>query len=360
MKDRLIFAASAAGIVAGMVAAVFFGMERKAQPPVFAPASSPYATAIYANGIVESDQPSGENVNIYPEVAGVIVKVFVRDGQRVGAGTPLFAIDDAVQKATTAQLQSQYEAAFALLKELKAQPRAEVLAIAKAQVELADANLKVAQEQFEKRRATFDIDPKSISRDALDTARGAVEQDAAALAVAKRQFELSRVGAWSYDLLNQQKLYEALRQSHDAARALLRKYVVTAQVAGIVLAVNAAVGSYATSQGAYNPYTQAYDPSVIMGGPSEYLAVRCYVDEILVGRIPPAGDIQAQMSLRGSSVKIPLDFVRVQPYVSPKIELSNQRQEQVDLRVLPVIFRFPKKDALVYPGQLVDVYIGKK
>jgi len=48
----------------------------------------------------------------------------------------------------------------------------------------------------------------------------------------------------------------------------------------------------------------------------------------------------------------------VQPYVSPKIELSNEKQEQVDLRVLPVIFRFEKKDAPVYPGQMVDVYIG--
>jgi HlyD family secretion protein len=54
-----------------------------------------------------------------------------------------------------------------------------------------------------------------------------------------------------------------------------------------------------------------------------------------------------------------LEFVRVQPYVSPKIELSNERQEQVDLRVLPVIFRFRKQDAPVYPGQEVDVYIGQ-
>jgi len=35
-----------------------------------------------------------------------------------------------------------------------------------------------------------------------------------------------------------------------------------------------------------------------------------------------------------------------------------RKQEQVDLRVLPVIFRFEKKDAPVYPGQMVDVYIG--
>ena len=51
---------------------------------------------------------------------------------------------------------------------------------------------------------------------------------------------------------------------------------------------------------------------------------------------------------------MPLRVTRV------KIELSNERQERVDLRVLPVIFRFQKQDIPVYPGQLVDVYIGTK
>jgi HlyD family secretion protein len=98
-----------------------------------------------------------------------------------------------------------------------------------------------------------------------------------------------------------------------------------------------------------------------MGTPQDHLEVRCYVDEISGLPTAPALHMRAQMSLRGSYTnKVPLEFVRVQPYVSPKIELSNERQEQVDLRVLPVIFRFEKKDIPVYPGQLVDVYIGKE
>src|ERR1700690_783140 len=101
-------------------------------------------------------------------------------------------------------------------------------------------------------------------------------------------------------------------------------------------------------------------PPVVMGSPQDTLAVRCYVDEILVSRVPASGPIRAQMSVRGTDLKVPLNFVRVQPFVSPKIELSNERQEQVDLRVLPVIFRFEKKDAPVFPGQLVDVYIGSQ
>jgi len=87
--------------------------------------------------------------------------------------------------------------------------------------------------------------------------------------------------------------------------------------------------------------------------------VRCYIDEILVQRLPDTAKIKAQMFIRGTDIRVPLSFLRMQPYVSPKIELSTQRQERVDVRVLPMIFRFEKPASLkLYPGQLVDVYIG--
>jgi HlyD family secretion protein len=360
MRNKIIFTLAIIGILAGLVAAYIFGIQRKAQPPVFKPASSPYETAIFANGIIESDQPSGSNINIYPQVSGPIIQVLVKEGQQVLAGTPLVTIDDSVQRATTEQLRLQAEAALSLLNELKAQPRKETLTIAEAQVKQAEANLKAARDQYDKRRASYDIDPKSISKDVLDTAEDAVTQATAALDVARTQYELTRAGAWSYDIVNQQKQYEALQQSYKAADALLQYYSIKAPAAGVVLAVNTTPGSYVSPQGAFNPYTQGFDQLVVMGAPQEHLAVRCYVDEILVSRLPSPFHIRAQMSLRGSDVKIPLEFVRVQPYVSPKIELSNERLEQVDLRVLPVIFRFEKKDASVYPGQLVDVYIGQE
>jgi HlyD family secretion protein len=99
---------------------------------------------------------------------------------------------------------------------------------------------------------------------------------------------------------------------------------------------------------------------LVLGSPHAHLNVRCYVDEILVPRLPDPAKMKAQMSVRGSNVKIPLDYVRMQPFISPKIELSDQRLEQVDVRVLPVIFRLEMpKDLKLYPGQLVDVYIGE-
>jgi HlyD family secretion protein len=360
-RNKIIFTLSILGVLAALVAAYWFGLQRKAQPPVFKPVSNPYDSAIYANGIIESDQSSGENINIFPEVAGPITKVLVREGQQVSAGTPLFSIDDSVQRATTEQLKSQAEAALALLEELKAEPRPETLAIAVAQVGLAESNLKEARDQYDKDRASYDIDPKSISKIVLDTAEDAVNQAAAALDVARKQYDLTKAGAWSFDITNQEKQYAALQQAYQAANALLVKFSVKAPADGVVLAINAALGSYESSQGAYNPTTELFDPLVVMGAPQVHLEVRCYVDEILVSQLPSSFHMRAEMSIRGSYTnKVPLEFVRVQPYVSPKIELSNERQEQVDLRVLPVIFRFEKKDVPVYPGQLVDVYIGKE
>ena len=68
--------------------------------------------------------------------------------------------------------------------------------------------------------------------------------------------------------------------------------------------------------------------------------------------------MNARMFPRGTTASIPLEFVRIQPYVSPKIQLSNQRTERVDLRVLPVLFKFtPLKNLHLYPGMLVDVYL---
>src|SRR5581483_4410873 len=253
------------------------------------------------------------------------------------------------------------DAALAGLQELRAQPRREILRVAEAQVRLAESGVKTAHDQYSKLKALSQLDPGSVSQDVLDNASNALASAAAALDVARRQYELTGAGAWSYDLRNQELQARALDRSAAAAEALLEKYTIRAPVDGVVLSVTAAVGSYVSPQGAYGSYTQSLDPVAVVGAPQEWLGVRCYVDEILLQRLPAPARLKAQMSVRGTATKVPLEFVRVQPYVSPKIELSAQRQERVDVRVLPVIFRFRRPDGLkLYPGQQVDVYIGEE
>jgi HlyD family secretion protein len=125
-----------------------------------------------------------------------------------------------------------------------------------------------------------------------------------------------------------------------------------------VLAIGTSVGSYVSPQGAYDSYTQAFGPAITMGHATQYLGVRCFIDEILIPRLPSTEHMEARMFIRGTNQSVPLEFVRVQPHVQPKIQLSNQRTERVDVRVLPIIFRFQPTPAMqTYPGVLVDVYV---
>jgi HlyD family secretion protein len=360
MKNKMIFIVSSVGIIGGIAGAILSGITEPPLPPAFKPAASPYTSAIYAEGIVESAQTSGENISIYPEVAGTVKEILVSEGQQVKAGDPLLQIDDSIQRATAEQQGSQAEAAAALLRELKAEPRKETLDVADAQVASAEANLKMAQDTLQKDQAAYQIDPRSVSKDALDSAINAAAVAKANLIVAKKQDDLTKAGAWIYDIQNQERQQHALARAYAASRALLAKYTLRASRDGVVLSINTIVGNYVSPQGSYDAYTQGADPVIILGSSPSSLHVRCYVDEILVPRLPPGSKMKAQMSIRGSDVKIPLEFVRVQPYVSPKIELSDQRQERVDVRVLPVIFRITRpSETNLYPGELVDVYISE-
>lgn len=361
MRPRIEVLLAFLGLTAGLIGAYVYGLHAAPQPPAFNPAANPYAKGVYAEGIVESYQNNGANINIYPEVPGTIVEIPVREGQTVREGTILLRLDDSVQKATAEQLRSQAEAAHAMLEELKAQPRKENFEVSKAQLLYAGAQLKNAQDELAKQQASYRLEPKSVSKYTLDDAINAVKVAGANLKVVQRQYELTKAGAWIYDIRNQEKTYEADEKAYLSSKALLAKYTMRAPADGTILAIQAAVGSYVAPQGTYDTYTQGSDPVIVMGSSEAYTSVRCYIDEILIHRLTLGPQMNARMFIRGTNISVPLEYVRVQPYVSPKIELSNQRLERVDVRVLPVIFRFAKsKNLPVYPGQLVDVYIAEK
>ena len=309
MKPRLELLFSFFGLAIGLVGAYVYGLHAAPQPPAFNPATDPYAKGVYAEGIVESYQDSGANINIYPNVSGTIVDIPVHEGELVRRGTILVRFDDSVQKAAA-------EAS-------------------KAQVAYARAQLKNAQDELAKQEYSYRLEPKSVSKFTLDDAINAAKVAAANL--------------------------EVNEKNYNSAKALLAWYAIKAPADGKVLAIQAAVGSYAvTSQGTYDTYTQSFDPIIVMGPSEDYVSVRCYIDEILIHRLKLGSKMEARMFIRGTNISVPLQYVRVQPYVSPKIELSDERLERVDVRVLPVIFRFAKSDELpVYPGQLVDVYVAE-
>lgn len=361
MKYRWLLVCSVIGALIGLGSAIYYNLPKRAQPPAFQPASNPFEKGVYANGIVESDQGNGSNINLFAEVSAPVKQIYVTEGQSVSKDDALIALDDRVQRATAEQLDEQSNAAKAQLDALHAMPRAEVLRVAKAQADVAMANIKLARDQYEKLKRAFDLEAGAVSREALDNAANTLRVSEANGELANRQLEQTRAGAWRFDVNSQESQYKALKKSAEAAWVTLDKYVVRAPADGVILAINATVGSYVSPQGAYTPYTQSNAPVIVLSSPQKTMNVRVYLDEILASNLPSGESLRSEMVIRGTNLRIPLRFIRVQPYVTPKIQLSNQRQERVDVRVLPLIFRFenPEKTRL-YPGQLVDVFIATK
>ncbi len=302
---KLIFLALL-GIAAALASVYIYNEKPKNLPPV-AVSYNPYANGIFATGIVESFQENGSNVSVYPEVSGVVTQVFVENGQLVEQGGALLSIDDSIQRA--------------------------VVNKDRALLDYALTSLTNVQSQLDKIQTAYNANAKSISRNALDNAVYAVKLAQDNVAAAQSQYE--------------------------SDKALLDKYVVKATSTGKIFRVVPAVGDYISPQGAYDVYTESLLPIIQMGSDSQYLQVRAYVDEILATRLPKTGKLVARLFVRGLDNKsLPLEFVNLQPYTIPNIELSNQRNERVDVRVLPIVFKFIRPDDInIFPGQLVDVYI---
>lgn len=360
MKTKLIFLIAIVGILIGLVSAYIYNKRTTALPPVHVE-KNPYEAGIYATGIIESYQSNGENINIFPDVSEKVTQIFVKDGQTVTKGTPILKIDDNQQKNITQQAYYQMQANLATLNELKAEPRKEVLEVSQSSLEYAIAQVKAAKDQWDKVEKAYKLNPNSVSKSSYDSAKDTYDTAKANYQVALSNYNLTKAGAWSYDIKNAQAQYAAAQKSYLANKALLNKYTIKAPVNGVVLKIATAVGSYVSPSGSYGTYTQGYGPVVVMGNIEKEMEVRCYVDEILVPRLPNPKNIQATAFIRGTNRTMPLQFVSLQPYTTPKIELSYQRTEQVDVRVLPIVFKFKvPKDLTIYPGMLVDVYIGEK
>jgi len=310
MKIRLLIILACIGVLAGIISVYIYNEKVKPEQPLNV-SYNPYIKGIYATGIVESYQSTGSNINIYPEVQGRVTAIFANDGNLLKKGNPILAIDDSVQK--------------------------EIVTRDIAQVKYAGATLVNLEEQLQKIQKSYELDHESVSKNSLDNAINAVKIQKENVCVAKAQYK--------------------------SDKALWDKYIVRAPVDGMILRIGIALGDYASPQGRYDTYTQAMLPVVEMGIVTPYLEVRCFLDEILVPSLPNPSRLEATLFVRGERNKsVPLQFVKIQPYTIPKIQLSNERTERVDVRVLPIIFRFKKpKDINVYPGQLVDIYIkGKK
>jgi multidrug resistance efflux pump len=123
---------------------------------------------------------------------------------------------------------------------------------------------------------------------------------------------------------------------------------IKAPIDATVLQVKVRAGEYVTSAGS-SPWLTI--------GQTQPLHVRADVDEHEAWRVKPAAMAEAQV--RGNpSLKARLSFVRFEPLVIPKKNLTGDATERVDTRVLQIIYRIePDTNLALFVGQQMDVFI---
>lgn len=297
--------------IAGVMLAVWTiltaGKQTPMPAPLVDPPRSPYDSTVAATGIIEA---VNENVRIGPPAAGLVTKVFVAVGDRVGEGDPLLQLDD---------------------RDLRAQLVARQAAIPPAQAQVEEQRYRIGDLDTQLKRLQSVRDSRAVSEDD-------VKRTWYALEMAKRA--LSRFEATLKQVIAQR----------DETQILLDRLTVRSPRVGTILQVNVRAGEYALTTGASEP--------LMLLGDMQQLQVRAEVDEVNAPLVIPQASGIAYLK-GNTSHAIPLSFVRVEPYIVPKRSLTGDNSERVDTRVLQIIYRFERPPFPVYAGQQVDVFIDR-
>jgi RND family efflux transporter MFP subunit len=260
------------------------------QPPVQS-AKAPFTSYIFGPGIVEART---ENIAIGTPVSGIVRAIYVKWGDQVQTGDPLFKID-------SSDLQAQELPALAKVKE-------------------AEANLAKVKNRL---RVGEGLSPGvSISVEEMDNRRFDVAIDEAARASAEAQVQ--------------------------QIRTEIERRTVRAPLPGRILQMKTRLGEYAQSGPLSTP--------LMLLGDDTRLHVRVDIDENDAWRFQPCAPAMA--FVRGNAeMKVPVRYERIDPDVVPRVLLTGDSTQRTDTRVLQVIYRFNRASLPVYVGQQMDVFV---
>lgn len=307
MLKRVSILLALLGIIAVTLLVINLKKPQPAPTPLVEPSRAPYADSIGARGIVEA---INENVIVAPILPGLIMDIYVKVGDQVRKGAPLFRQDtrDATAKVSAQQAQ---------------------VALLEAQVK--EAQVKIEDKKDDLARADRLLAQRVISEDVqkrkyfdLQAAEAAFSSASANLLLARAQLTQAEV---NLDLLT-------VRAPRD----------------GEILRQNMHEGEYANVAS-----SDPNAPSLLLGE-TERLQLRADVDEDSASRVIAGAPAVAYIKGMRSD-PIPLRFVRIEPYITVKKSLTGDSTERVDTRVLQVIYQFDKTKVPVYVGQQMDAFI---
>lgn len=314
-----------------------------APEPIAVHPLAPFPSFISGVGIVEA---GSENIFIGTPLNRIIDKVLVKVGSKVKKGDVLLQLESRDLEAELAARQAAYKIAVARLDRLKSMPRQEDIQTAEAMLKASEANLLQAKNQYDMVQGLQDS--RALSQEEINRRAANYEQAEARYQESKANLSKITSGTWQPDLeVGQLEVLQA-KAEVQKIRTEIQRTMIRSPIDGKVLQIR-------IHEGEFPPMDTSRTPIMVVGNTDEkHLEVSINQYNAPYFR----HDAPAVAFLQGNPKKeFPLEFVRLDPYLVNKLNLTNDIQEKVDTRVLKVTYRFTDSSRGLFVGQQMDVFI---
>ncbi len=290
-----------------------------------------------ANGTIEATE-----VEVSSKLPGRIAQLLVKEGDVVQANQVVARLDTSEIEAEVAQQQAALAKAEAQLKELLAGSRVEEIEEARANLQQAEDNLKLAKDDWDRFDNLFK--EGAISAQDRDRAKNRVEVAMSQVKAARERYQMIRIGP-------RPEVIEAARHERDRAKAALGMAQVRLRDSTILAPLNGIVLTKRAEQGeVVNPGF----PIVVLIDPDD-LWLRVYIPESEIGLLKT-----------GQAVAVTVDSFPERRFEGKVIEISSKaeftprtvqtKKERVNL-VFGVKVSLDNRERLLKPGMPADAEI---
>ena len=282
----------------------------------------------------------GEYVYVAAPLGGTLTNLAVARGDSVKAGQLLFELERQSEVDAVAQAEKNLAQAQAQLADLKKGERPTEIESLEAQLERAQADLKLSATELTRREKLQGSEV--ISKEELDQARAQQDANQAQIAQLTADLATAKLGGREDAIRAAQAVVESQRAALDRAQWSVDQKQQFAPT-------NAAVHDTLYRQG---EYVAAGNPVVVLL-PPENIKVRFFVPQDQLPRIKTGGSVSVMPDGAAHPISAAVNYISTQAEYTPPVIFSRETRANL---VFMIEAKFSPADAAeLRPGQPVDV-----
>ena len=285
----------------------------------------------------------GEFVYVASPMPGALLELNVRRGEHVEAGDPLFALDDAEERAARDEAAARLAQARASLTDATKGQRPTEIESLQAQIEHARVALELSQSELTRHEKLMASRATSIEE--IERLRAKVSQDRKRVAQLEADLKTAQLGARSDQIAAAEALVGSLEAALVRAEWELGQSRQAAPQSGVVFDTIYRQGEWVA----------AGKPVVVLL-PPENIKVRAFVSQQRVGSLQLGDTVRVLVDGVAEPFEGKLSFISPKAEYTPPVIYSQENRNK--LVFLVEIHFAPEVAARLHPGQPVDVQLG--